>query len=158
MRQRSKTLVIASLALLTVACAQHQADSSAKLPPPGSAVATSEHGVGCTSFAFPKKIGPASYKVADIGQSDVAKLTDSQAAMLTRIQHYVHSNTLRFAFIENGRFIVFDAKNGPCIAVGGYPILNAVNDVYEPGDNPFTTHGASATNPATPGPWMTSQQ
>ena len=146
------------MALITAtvfsACSGHTSSSAATLPPPGHPVAVSKHGVGCTSFAFPSKVGPPSYLATDIGQSDVPRLTQEQSNMLHRIQQFVHSPSLRFAFIENDYFIVFDAPDGPCLAVGGYRILNSVNGMYEPGDNPFTTHGASADNLQTPGPWM----
>jgi hypothetical protein len=74
--------------------------------------------------------------------------------MLDHIAAFVHSRTLRFAVIEDDYFVVYDAVRGPCLAVGGYHILNGANGLYEPGENPFTTHGTSADNPSTPGPWM----
>jgi len=53
---------------------------------------------------------------------------------------------------------VFRAVSTGDVDFGLVPVENSqagsINEVYEPGDNPFTTHGASATNPAPPGPWM----
>lgn len=110
----------------------------------------SRYGIGCmgnvppgsTPNPFPP---PQSYSVGDIGKPGFPRLASDEFAMVRRIEHYVHSRTLRVAWVgsttTNG-LIVFDATDGPCeVWAGGYKVLNGgCNEFYEPGENPYFTH------------------
>jgi hypothetical protein len=82
-----------------------------------------------------------------------------------RIGHYVHSKTLRIAWLTptgqsvNRQFIVFDATDGPCLnAALGYPVLNgSCNEFYEPGENPYDTEAAPDCLQPSVRPWMQSR-
>lgn len=157
--KRSVFLLLCGLLVSTNACAAKDARSDASFSAP-QVVRVSPHAIACRGYQDPSKIGPPSYAVADIGKSDVPKLSTDQRALLARVKRYVSSAALRFAFLPSrprgGPFIIFDAKEGPCIdAAGGYQVLNGVNEYYDPGENPFITTAGAATMPATPGPWMT---
>ena|ERR1017187_8724293 len=90
---------------------------------------------------------PISYQVSDVGKTRVPALNHHEMALLKKIEHYVHSQTLRFEFITNKldrhRMIFFDAVQGACIGnAPGYHVLNgACNEYYEPGENPRYTVG-----------------
>lgn len=115
-------------------------------------MATPSIGVTCKGYADPEPGGQKSYAVSEIASRGVPPLTHGQASLIHRIRRYIHSNTLRFAFLETG-FIVFNAPNWPCSDIPpGDLVLNAVNSFYQPGENAFNTHGMP--DPPTPGPWM----
>lgn len=89
---------------------------------------------------------PQSYRIADIGKPGFPKLAPDELAMVRRIQRYIHSSTLRIAWVvqsttPNG-FIVFNATDGPCeVWAAGYKVLNGgCNEFYQPGENPYNTH------------------
>ncbi len=127
----------------------------------------SRYGIGCMGNVPPgteikTKLPPESYAAADVGKPGFPALTRDEAGMLARIQQYVHSKTLRIAWVgrrsEGERaFIVFDASDGPCeVWAAGYPVLNGTcNEAYQPGENPYTTHGTPGCYPPNDHrPWM----
>jgi hypothetical protein len=120
-------------------------------------VQISPYGIGCRTYQAPNDVGPPSYSVADIGKPEVPALTTEQIALVRRIQHSIASNTLRFAFVSQWGFIVFDAVQGPCSAgAPGYEILNSNRNLYyEPGEAPGFVHAGASTVPQ-PSPEMTS--
>ncbi len=104
---------------------------------------------------------PKSYLVSDIGKRGVPHLNAQRRALIGRIRRQLHSQTLRFAFVDDfprdSDFIVYDATDGPCtVASLGYPVLNgACNEYYKPGEIPYATFPApDACYRATPRPWM----
>ena len=111
---------------------------------------SSRYGVACHRFVYPGTTPnpnppPLSYSVKDIAKPGVPTLTADESAVLRRIRRYVHSETLRFAWVSNWKsndFIVYDATDGPCANFAlGYEVLNGPCDVfYEPGENPYSTH------------------
>ncbi len=120
-------------------------------------------GVQCSAWTPPGTApDPAdvqtSYQASDVGKPGVPKLGGSDRDLLRKIQHYVHSKTLRIAFLDNERdhrrMIVFDAVQGPCMDdAPGYHVLNgACNEYYEPGETPRWTHGIPSCD-ITPPPW-----
>lgn len=99
---------------------------------------------------------PQSYLAKDIGKPGFPALKSEEASMVRRIERYVHSKTLRIAWVDAGReFIVFDASDGPCETwAAGYSVLNGgCNELYEPGENPYHTHAGSGCYPDHR-PWM----
>lgn len=150
-----------ALPLVVGACGAAHDESAQSVPTPGI-VKVSKYAVACRGFEDPAKIGPPIYAVSDMGKPGVPKLTTDQLALIKRIQRYVHSSTLSFAFVPTrpqwlgGPFIVFDATQGPCIDVAGaYPVLNGVHEFYEDGDNPFVTKTGPPEVEGTRAPWMT---
>lgn len=78
---------------------------------------------------------PMSYFVSDIGKRGVPPLNARERAMIERIRRYVHSKTLRFAWVEYsttmGEPIVFDAYDGPCeVWAARYAVLNGSCNEY----------------------------
>lgn len=138
-----------------------QPTSSARAPQIApTSVAVGRYGIGCRTYQRPNTVGPTSYLVSDIGNPGVPVLSSRQTSMVKRIRKYIHSENLRFAFIEdyNPSFIVFDADGGPCLDVApGYWILNdpKINMYYEPGEAPGFIHPMNGDLGTTPGPWMT---
>ncbi len=130
----------------------------------------SRYGIGCLGNVGPGNTPdpappPESYAVADIGKSGFPELAPSELDMVRRTQRYVHSKTLRIAWLAspnqrvNAEFIIFDASDGPCLdAALGYPVLNGFcNEFYEPGENPYDTKAAPDCFEPSPRPWMTSR-
>ena len=126
----------------------------------------SRYGIGCMGDVRPgstpdQSPPPQSYSVADIGKAGFPKLAPDELAMVRRVERYVHSRTLRVAWVgsttKNG-FIVFDATDGPCeVWAAGYKVLNGVcNEFYQPGENPYHTHAVPDCYPRdVHPPWMT---
>jgi hypothetical protein len=130
----------------------------------------SRYGIACMGNVPPGTIPnpdppPESYAVADIGKPGFPTLSRDEFAMVRRIQRYVHSKTLRLAWLGSsagaprsspGEFIVVDAADGPCeVAAAGYSVLNGeCNEFYQPGENPYSTHPGSGCYDV-PRPWMT---
>jgi hypothetical protein len=123
----------------------------------------SRYGIACLGNVPPgttpsTKPPPQSYLVKDIGKPGFPALKPSEASMIRRIVRYVHSGTLRIAWVSDGReFIVFDAKDGPCeVWAPGYGVLNGdpCNEYYEPGENPYGTHAGTECD-LVKRPWMT---
>jgi hypothetical protein len=123
----------------------------------------SRYGIGCLGNVPPgttprSKPPPQSYRVNDIGKTGFPALKRSEASMVRRIVRYVHSNTLRIAWVSDPReFIVFDAKDGPCETwAPGYVVLNAdsCNEYYEPGENPYETHAGPGCSFGVKRPWI----
>lgn len=124
----------------------------------------SRYGVGCLGNVPPGTTPrsdppPQSYPASAVGKPGFPALAPSERSMLRRIQRYVHSKTLRLAWVGNHEFIVFDALDGPCeVSAPGYTVLNGTcNEVYEPGENPYDTHGVPGCF-FTPPPWMRSSR
>jgi hypothetical protein len=120
-------------------------------------VQISPYGIGCRTYQAPNDVGPPSYSVADIGKPGVPTLSTEQLALIRRIRHYIASNTLRFAFVSQWGFVVFDAVQGPCPdGAPGYEILNSNRNLYyQPGEAPGFVHAGPPTAPQ-PSPEMTS--
>jgi hypothetical protein len=100
------------------------------------------------------RMGPPSYLVRDMGKRGVPRVTPANARMVNAITKYVHSKTLRFAYIGR-EFIVFDAAQGPCAPYApGYSVLNgAYNEMYSPTDD-FTSTTAVPGYRIKPRPWI----
>jgi hypothetical protein len=155
-----------SIALLLAACSgkptprNTAATYEAAAPQPAlGEVAVGKYGTGCRTYAQPQVVGEASYSVRDIGKTGVPNLTAEQRTLVRRIQHYIHSKTLRFTFLWNGNFLVFDATDGPCADFApGYWVLNdkSPNTFYEPGEAPGFVHAIPGDAAPTLGPWMRS--
>ncbi len=122
-----------------------------------TSVAVGRYGIGCRTVSSPDTIGPPSFSVKDIGKPGVPTLSPQQISIVRGISRYVHSQTLRFAFIGD-RFIVFDATQGPCSeAAVGYRIMNdpeSNNLYYQPGEAPGDIHVGPGDAAPTQGPWM----
>jgi len=151
-----------ALTLLLPACSKSPSAQSivmqTSLPAVPTAVAVSQYGAGCRSANYPDEVGPPSYNVAALGKPGVPGLTSDQLAMIRRIERYVHSRSLRFAFVltEWGphTFIVFDpGAAGPCTP--GARVLNLRGkQLYEPQIDPYTTVPDTPTMPEIPKPWF----
>jgi hypothetical protein len=104
------------------------------------------------------KLGPPSYRVADIDEPGVPKLTIDQRAMVHRIEEYVGDATLWFAFVRDS-FTVFDASGypdaPPCVYTPlGYVVENDPCDCYyQSGEEDSITLGPGDT--PVPKPWFT---
>jgi hypothetical protein len=90
----------------------------------------------------------------DLGRPQVPHLNADERGTIALIRRYVHSKTLRFAFV-GGSMIVFDARFGPCWGVApGYFVLNGFcNEYYEPGEKPTSTHGIPGPCTGPRRPW-----
>jgi hypothetical protein len=77
---------------------------------------------------------PPSFRVADLGRSGVPRPDRKDLEMMRKIRRYVHSGTLRFAYLSPQWFIVYDAVWGPCTgSAPGYSVLNGgCNESYMP--------------------------
>ena len=129
----------------------------------------SRYGIGCLGDVSPGSTPnpsppPQSYSVGDIGKPGFPRLAPDELAMVRRIQHYVHSRTLRVAWVrsttKNG-FIVFDATDGPCeVWAAGYKVLNGrCNEFYQPGESPYNTNAVPDCFPRDAhSPWMASSE
>jgi hypothetical protein len=128
-------------------------------------VTRSRYGIGCLGNVPPgtapsTKPPPQSYLVKDTDKPGFPALKPSEASMVRRIVRYVHSSTLRIAWVNDEReFIVFDANDGPCeVWAGGYSVLNGdCNEFYQPGENPYHTHAGTGCYPVKR-PWMTAKR
>lgn len=105
---------------------------------------------------------PVNYSVYDIGKGGVPPLNAATIKLIRRIERYVPSATLRFAYPVAGPLstVVYDAKNGAC-AFASYQVLNAPgihNLIYNPGDDPTHMAAYPSDIPATPFPWMKAQK
>jgi hypothetical protein len=117
-----------------------------------------------TSWQTPEPmsmLAPLSYAASDAGAAGVPPLTPSERATLHRIEHYVHSSTLRFAWVlwggsKDRHFIVYDADSGLCVLANvPYKVLNGgCNEFYGSGERPFGTQAAPDCFGTKP-PWMT---
>ncbi|HEX3468163.1 MAG TPA: hypothetical protein VHT05_08815 [Candidatus Elarobacter sp.] len=125
----------------------------------------SRYGIGCMGNVPPgttpnPEPPPQSYSANDVGKPGFPALSADDAATLRRIRRYVHSRTLRIAWLgpsqPNREFIVFDAPDGGCrVEAAGYGVLNGgCNEFYQPGENPYGTHAGSGCYPMSR-PWMT---
>ena len=114
-------------------------------------------GVQCTPYLSDKPSGPISYTAARVGTKGVPPVGGPDRQTLALIRRFVHSRTLRFVYLRDRGFIVFDARYGPCNgAAPGYPVLNgACNEYYEPGEDPTKTHPMSGCV-GPPRPWVPS--
>ena len=109
-------------------------------------------GVTCMPWSPPGKPRntrptPVSYRVGGIGKPGVPVLDARSRATLRRIAHQNHSRTLRFAYLffsyqpagTRGRFIVYDATEGPCAEGARYRVLNGgFNEFYQPSEDPWS--------------------
>lgn len=168
--------MLASLMLICVWCANcargnHGPDATntngastsiSEVSVPIGAVRTkSRYGIGCFGFirtgATPNPLPPPeSYLISDVGKPGFPALTKHETWMVRTITHYVHSPTLRLAWLAHGEFVVFDATDGPCADFApGYPVLNGVcNDYYQPGENPYSTSPGPTEIQCAKRPWL----
>lgn len=131
-------------------------------PPCHPAVPIGRYAVACETYSEPSRpVLPPSYRVDDIGKPGVVFLSPPEVTLARRIQHFVHSRTLRFTIIgphvAPDSFVVFDATDGPCFdGAPGYRVLNDTSGraYYQPGEDPGSIHGipGDVTTPS-PGPW-----
>ncbi len=106
----------------------------------------------------PLQAPPFNYSFSEIGKPGVPVFNARTMALLHRIQYYVHSKTLRFAFplYDAPRLVVYDADHGPC-GEGMYQVLNspgAHNEFYRPGEDPNHLGAYPVDTDPTPFPWM----
>lgn len=155
---------IAALVLLgLVACASRPSTQSqpaadaiedSSHPPAHPEVRVGTYGTACLTFRDRTHPSNVSYRAKDVGKTGVPRLTEAQITLLRRIQNYVHSETLRFAFVRR-EFLVFDATDGPCADFApGYWIMNSVDLYFEPGEAPGSLGPGPTEVEHTPGPWM----
>lgn len=99
-----------------------------------------------------------SYSIADVGKPGVPKLSRSDSNVLHGIEEYIHSATMRFAFV-GGRFIVYDAITGVCSpqAPGYFNLAGACNEYYTPPLDITATH-AEPDCLFPPRPWIAHDQ
>lgn len=138
-------------ALLLAACVPRSTATASSQPSAKtSSVLLSGLGTSCQNNGL---ISPPSYSVRDIGKPSVPSLSKSDVVMLHKIERYVHSPTLRFAY-ASGKFIIFDAKFGPCSGTP-YSVLNAswCNMLYVPYDANGKEFSGGACF-AHPRPWI----
>lgn len=122
---------------------------------------STKYGTGCLGNLYggttPRPDpAPLSYLVNDIGKPGFPHLNADELRLIRSIQSYVHSDTLRLAWLAGTRrLIVFDATDGPC-SVTGYEVLTGpCNAFYAPGENPYATVGAPAEAfPSCKRPWV----
>jgi hypothetical protein len=153
-----------AIALLS-ACSSHAASESAASvyddashPPPHPEVRVGKYGVGCLTFQDRTHFSNVSYSVDDMGKPGTPKLTSDEVGVVRRIQKYVHSKTLRFAFLKTEEpFVIFDATFGPCDdSAPGYWVMNdpSPDTFFEPGEAPAFEHPIPGEVAPTAGPWM----
>jgi hypothetical protein len=157
------------LITLLSACSSHAASQSQSAAaasgdlsqaPRNPDVRVGKYGVSCLTFEDRTHASNVSYSVDDIGKPGTPRLTTDEASVVRRIQKYVHSKTLRFAFLETeSPFVIFDATNGPCFdGAPGYWIMNDPSGTFfEPGEGPAFEHPIPAEVSPTAGPWMRPQ-
>jgi hypothetical protein len=127
----------------------------------------SRYGTSCMGNTPPgttpnPRPAPQSYLASDIGKPGFPKLRPDEARLVARIRRYIRSGDLRIAWLDRAttpnNFIVFDANDGPCeVQAGGYSVLNGgCNELYQPGENPYSTHAGSGCYPVKR-PWMDRQ-
>lgn len=130
---------------------------TAPASPPSREVAVGQFGIACHTYEQPGTVGETSYSVDVIGKRGVPALTREQRDVVRRIERYIHSMALRFTFLDNGNFLVYDATMGPCADFApGYWVLNTEdpNTFYEPGEAPGFVHAVPGDAAPTAGPWM----
>ena len=102
----------------------------------------------------PPDLPPQSYLASDVGKPGVPKLSKDEMRALREIEREHPSKYLRVAWVGRGGtvtgMIVFDAFDGPCETwPAGYHVINgACNEYYEPGENPYYTHGVMGCYPS----------
>lgn len=103
------------------------------------------------------RMTPPSYRVDDLGRAGVPRPNRKDLEMVRKIRRYVHSSTLRFAYLAKNEkwFIVYDAVWGPCTGnAPGYFVLNGgCNEFYMPsGQSDITIGVPECFSP--PRPWI----
>ncbi len=178
-RGRPKITCVAAIILLISGCSQEhitQPDRAVSLYAvptcdpngvetcPASVVRVGKYGEACKLIAA-RKAGPPSYKVVDVGKTGMPDVTPAQAALLRRIRRFLPVPDLRFAFVHPvlgfGRFIVFEAKYGPCPQpFVTNMVLNTGGTRRNTSYSPWTGRlGATPGDVApTPGPWCQPHQ
>ncbi len=154
MRVRASSIVATvsavALAVVFVACRSGTSTASAS---PSASYDSSKHGGATLLVPSIAHSGAAvvcelngrtsapSYSASDVGKQGVPKLSRRESKMLRRIEEYVHSATLRFAFV-NGSFVVYDAVAGPCSpqAPGYFDLAGGCNEYYTPPLDVSATH------------------
>ncbi len=145
------TASVVALAAVLVACSSSKSsthgDATLLVPSVvhlGAAVACEMNG----------RASAPSYSASDVGERGVPKLSRDDSHMLRRIEEYVHSTTLRFAFV-GGSFVVYDAVAGPCSpqAPGYFNLAGGCNEYYTPPLDINATH-AEPDCLFPPRPWI----
>jgi hypothetical protein len=162
--RRDIGVFVASL-LLCSSCTSSHNRATIQAAAAHSDLVQKQYGVACSAYhaldtPWNTRPSPLSYAVSDLGKPGVPKFTARESAVLTRIQRYVHSETLRFAWVYGWKphdFIVYDATDGPCADFAlGYEVLDGPCDVfYEPGENPYQTHPGPPEGITCKRPWGT---
>lgn len=84
-----------------------------------------------------RRLGPATYLVADIGRTGVPQPSPPDLRLTRRIARSLnHPATLRFTYAYS-EYLVYDVTDGPCTSAAAvYQVLNdpAYNWAYTPGD------------------------
>jgi hypothetical protein len=122
-------------------------------------VRVGKHGIACVGYDDKTRVGPPTYRVADIGLVGVPRLSADQVSLVRRIEKSEPTAALRFGFVTiEGRgtiFIVYRVEGPICSdAAPGYRVLNLDDAFYEAGENPFVLHALPGDAAPTPGPWM----
>jgi hypothetical protein len=97
--------------------------------------------------------GTPSYALADLKKPGTPVLSGKDLRIAAAIAKYDHSKFLRFAVLDDGSLVVFDATAGPCFGgAPGYWVLNgSCNDEYSPVDGEAPGPGPCRN---TRRPWM----
>jgi hypothetical protein len=132
-------------------------------PPPGTIIHVGA-GIRCQpdyNYVRGLRAPPITYSAVTVGKPGVPRLTPQELATLHRIEHFVKSPTLRFAWLDYAstprHFVIYDASAGPCYAqTHAYSVLNGgCNEDYGPTDDPYETRPAPDCLRQTPYPWTT---
>jgi hypothetical protein len=116
------------------------------------------------------ELGPANYRVTDLGKPGVPTLSSDQRNIVARIAKHLRTDgTLWFTFAPNAdgshEFIVFETSGlvgpkyapewvPPCIGVPpGYPVLNLPCDCWYESSESRSYHIIPGDRPA-PKPWL----
>jgi hypothetical protein len=133
------------------------------------AVSVGAFGKACRLYGT-NDVGPANYRIADLGKLGVPTLTSEQLNVVARIVAHLGTNkTLWFTFLPKGdgsrEFVVFETGGlegpiypgtvPPCTDdPPGYPVLSVQCDFwYETAEAP-SLHLIPSEHPPTPMPWL----
>jgi hypothetical protein len=135
-----RPFVVCAIAAMLAAChaTSHATSEAVTIVPSGnhSGVYEVRRGVASVCNVY-GTLGPPSYLVSDMGKPGAPVPDSSDVTTLHKMLRYVHSATLRYAFLGN-EFIVYDAVNGPYSMEVPYAVLNerSCNAMYAPVDRP----------------------
>lgn len=137
---RLKNLAIGAAVLFSSAACCWSLPARSDTQPVDWTVHVSQYGVACKLYEKPGKLGPANYRVSDIGKPGVPALTPSQDALVERIQRYRGPDGERFTHLWftffGSQLVVFDTAQypgwvEPCTDQAlGYEVLSDPQPTY----------------------------